>query len=363
MFTLKEWPWKPNPDYTRTERALRRQGDCHHVPLMEIAADPEVIAAVLGESIIPEGDDLEIKHCALDQRIRFSHRLGFDVLCQGAELPLPELLRLEAGDTAYLARAARHWADEKSGAITNWEEFDHYPWPNSVDANYEPIEYLINHLPEGMALIVGVTGIFEPLMYLMGLETLALLLYDDPELIQAICDKISEIFLPVARSLVQMDKVIGLTTSDDMGHKTGTLIAPQFLRKYVFPYQKELVAYAHEQDLPFMLHSCGQLDGIMKDLIEDIKVDAIHSFQDVIESVESFSKRYSDRIAIVGGVDVDLLARGSVEQIRIRTRQILEACAPSRAYILGSGNSIANYIPVQNFLAMFDEGWRFNLSL
>jgi len=360
MLTFKEWPWKPNPDYTRTMKALLREGDAHFVPLMEFGIDPEITVAILEESTLPESDDLEWKHHALDQKIRLFHQLGYDVLCQGPELPLPGLLRLEASDTALFTRETRQWADEKSGAITNWEEFERYPWPDSRDAQYEPLEYLAQHLPDGMAMIAGVTGIFEPLMYLMGLETLALSLYDNPELVQAICDKIRELFLPVARNLVEMDRVIGLTTSDDMGHKTGTLIDPLFLRKYVFPYHKVLAAHAHARDLPFILHSCGRLDSILEDLIEEVGIDAIHSFQDVITPVEIFSERYSDRVAVVGGLDVDLLARGSEEAIRTRTRQILEACAPSRAYISGSGNSITNYIPVQNYLVMVDETWRFN---
>jgi uroporphyrinogen decarboxylase len=360
MLTFQEWPWKPNPDYTRTMKALLREGDAHFVPQMEFGFDPEIMAAILEESNFPESDDPELKHYALDQKIRLFHLLGYDVICQGPELPLPGLLRLEASDTALFTREKRQWADEKSGAITNWEEFEHYSWPDSRDAGYEPLEYLAKHLPDGMAIIAGVTGIFEPLMYLMGLETLALSLYDNPDLVRAICDRISELFLPIARNLIGMDRVIGLTTSDDMGHKTGTLVDPRFLRKYVFPYHKALVACAHAQDLPFILHSCGRLDSILEDLIEDIKIDAIHSFQDVITPVETFSERYSDRIAIVGGLDVDLLARGSEEAIRTRTRQILGTCAPSRAYISGSGNSITNYIPVQNYLAMVDETWRFN---
>jgi uroporphyrinogen decarboxylase len=98
----------------------------------------------------------------------------------------------------------------------------------------------------------------------------------------------------------------------------------------------------------------------MDDLIEDVKIDAKHSFEDIIEPVEVFVRRFAHRVCVVGGVDVDVLVRGSEEQIRVRTREILEACAPSRSYILGSGNSITNYIPVQNFLAMVDEGRRFN---
>jgi uroporphyrinogen decarboxylase len=138
------------------------------------------------------------------------------------------------------------------------------------------------------------------------------------------------------------------------------MIAPNQLRKYVFPIQKEVVDIAHSEGIPFILHSCGELNLVMDELIDDVGIDAKHSFEDVIEPVEEIVQRFGQRIAIIGGVDMDLLASGTEEQVRERTREILEACATSGAYILGSGNSIANYIPVEHFLAMLDEGWKFN---
>jgi len=101
----------------------------------------------------------------------------------------------------------------------------------------------------------------------------------------------------------------------------------------------------------------------MDDLIDVLKIDAKHSYEDVIKSVESFSKRYQDRISVLGGLDIDLLTRGTEGQVRARTRSILQACAPSGGYMLGSGNSLANYLSVENYLAMLDEGWRFNMGM
>ena len=121
-----------------------------------------------------------------------------------------------------------------------------------------------------------------------------------------------------------------------------------------------MASIAHEHGLPFLLHACGNLGAVMEDLIDDVGVDAQHSFEDAIEPVESFTARYGDRIAVIGGLDVDLMARGTEDQVRTRVRHILETCAPSRAYVLGSGKTIANYIPARNFMAMLDEGWRFN---
>ena len=100
----------------------------------------------------------------------------------------------------------------------------------------------------------------------------------------------------------------------------------------------------------------------MEDLIEEVGIDARHSFEDAIQPVERFVESYGKRIAVIGGVDMDLLSAGQPGPGAHPHSQILEACAPSGAYVLGSGNSIANYVQPQNFLAMLDEGWRYNSS-
>jgi len=46
------------------------------------------------------------------------------------------------------------------------------------------------------------------------------------------------------------------------------------------------------------------------------------------------------------------LSRGTEDDIRHRTEQILTACAPGGGYACGSGNSITNYMAPANYLAM-----------
>jgi len=96
----------------------------------------------------------------------------------------------------------------------------------------------------------------------------------------------------------------------------------------------------------------------MEDLIEDVGIDAKHSFEDVIMPVTAVKQRYGERIAILGGVDVDMLSTASEEEVRAYTRNTLEACMPGGGYALGTGNSVANYIPLDNYIAMLDEGMK-----
>jgi uroporphyrinogen decarboxylase len=97
----------------------------------------------------------------------------------------------------------------------------------------------------------------------------------------------------------------------------------------------------------------------MEDLIEGVSIDAKHSFEDTIERVVSVKAQYGDRIALLGGIDVDFLCRASEGQIRQRVHDTLEVCMPGGGYCLGAGNSVANYIPLDNYLAMLDEGRRY----
>jgi uroporphyrinogen decarboxylase len=144
--------------------------------------------------------------------------------------------------------------------------------------------------------------------------------------------------------------------TDDMGFRTATLISPKDLREFVLPGHKQLSQLSHEAGRPYLLHSCGQLNSIMPDIIEDVKADAKHSFEDAIEPVTSIKQRYGDRITLLGGIDVDFLCRSSTDEIRRRVRETLDICMEGGGYCLGTGNSVANYIPLENYLAMLDEG-------
>jgi len=82
-------------------------------------------------------------------------------------------------------------------------------------------------------------------------------------------------------------------------------------------------------------------------------------WEDVIQPITEAKALYGDRIAVLGGIDMDLLARGTEAAVRARVREVLDACAPGGGFALGSGNTVANYVPVGNYLAMLDEGWRY----
>ncbi len=341
--------WEPNFDRMLT--VIRREGEPDRVPFLEFGHDAQIMAAVLDRPI-PED-----QHEWRKYRIEFMARLGYDYVRGQYSFGFPGRERLFAEDTAVHGKGKRGWQDEHHGPIESWEDLERYEWPKIENASFEDIEKLEPLLPDGMKVTVGLpSGILENLSGLMGYEPLCYALAEDPDLVQAVANQIGEAELGLYRVLCDFEHVGALWINDDLGFKTQTMIAPADLRRFVFPWHKRLVDYAHAHGKPVLLHACGNLKEVMQELVEDVGIDAKHSFEDVIQPVAEFKRQYGARVAALGGIDMDMLARATEAELRRYTRQVIEDCAPGGGWALGSGNTVANYVPVQNFLAMLDEG-------
>jgi uroporphyrinogen decarboxylase len=244
--------------------------------------------------------------------------------------------------------------------IETWEDFERYPWPSVEGFDFSTFEYLNSHLPEGMGLILSHGGgVFEHLSWIMSLEGLSNALFETPDLVRATADRLGELMIGFYRTILEYDRLIAVFPGDDMGYRSATMISPQHLRSLILPWHKRFAAMAHSRGVPYFLHSCGKILAIMEDLISDVAIDGKHSFEDAIMPAPEFQKIYGNRIAILGGLDLNILSGGSVEHVRRETCHLLETCAPRGRYAVGSGNSVPSYVPVVNYLAMLEETHRY----
>jgi uroporphyrinogen decarboxylase len=147
-----------------------------------------------------------------------------------------------------------------------------------------------------------------------------------------------------------------------MGHKTGLMIAPDDAREFFLPGHKLMAEMSHAAGRPYLLHCCGNLADIIDDLIDDVKIDAKHSFEDAIRPMAESKRLWGEKIGLIGGVDVDFLCRADEPAIRQYVRDTLAACLSGGGYALGTGNSVANYIPLDNYLVMLDEGRKYRVT-
>jgi uroporphyrinogen decarboxylase len=181
-----------------------------------------------------------------------------------------------------------------------------------------------------------------------------MMLADDTDLVKDIFGAVGSRLVRFYEICAKFDTVGALIANDDWGFKTATMFSPADLRRYVFGWYKKIVECAHRADKPVILHSCGNLEKVMDDIIDDMKFDAKHSYEDVICPVEQAYEKWGGRIAILGGIDVDFMCRSTPEQISKRCEAILERTEARGGYALGTGNSVPEYVPYENYLSMID---------
>ena len=236
--------------------------------------------------------------------------------------------------------------------ITDRKSFEAYPWPDVDSVNYSDLDNAKAYLPSGMKLIVcGPGGVLENVIRLLGYDNLCFMLADDPALVREIFDNVGSRLLRHYERASKYETVGALISNDDWGFRTQPMISPDSMRELVVPWHKRIVGAIHAAGKPAILHSCGKIGSLMDDVIDVIGFDAKHSYEDIIEPVEDAYERLHSRIAVFGGIDLDFLCRQSPESVRARALKLIERTS-CRGYALGSGNSIPEYVPRNNYFAM-----------
>lgn len=382
---------KPEPDADRLQTALSKSGIPDRVPFMELFADGEVMASILGKPLdyfgreIRNQQDWEERMLA---RMEFNEILGYDYLTVAGvdlggfesvvrareraretqrlsvagEIGSKSSERWVAVDTAgELSRGNRGWLNEGTGVIANWNDFNSYNWqdPEKVveEERTAGLDWICDHLPSGMGIVSGTCSILEPVMWMMGVRNFYLSLYKQPGLVDSMFKEIGKLRIAQFKVAAKTDReVIAYWGSDDWGYRRGLMVSPEMMRRWVFPVHRRCAEIAHSRGSLYILHSCGNLRAIMDDIIDEIRVDAKHSFEETGLSVIEAKRLYGHRIGLIGGVDMDVLSRKNPSDVRQYVSHALNNCMPEGGYCLGCGNSVANYVPLENYLTMLEVG-------
>jgi len=250
-------------------------------------------------------------------------------------------------------RQAASYSLNDTAVICDRASFEEYLWPDPARARYSLLSEIVALLPDGMKVVVhDPSGVLESVVALLGFAPLCYLLADDPKLLGDVFEAVGSRLVQYFSTAARYKAVGALISSDDWGFATQTMLPPEVLRSYLFPWHKQIVQAIHEAGKPAILHSCGNLEAVMDDIIDDMGFDAKHSFEDKICPVEEAYERWGDRISILGGIDVDYVCRSTPGEIRQRSRAMLQRSAARGGYALGTGNSVPEYVPDENYFAM-----------
>ena len=178
-------------------------------------------------------------------------------------------------------------------------------------------------------------------------ESFMYMLYDNPELAGALMDLYTRYSLDLIEATADM--------AFDMyyiGDDIGGLIGPDFIANEWAPRMGSIIKAAQDTGRMVMCHCCGDQTDVLP-WFEKWGVNAVHPLQPKYNDIYAVRKQYPD-ITLVGNIDIDILTRGTKEEIVADTMEHLERLAPSGRYVASSSHSIIDSVPPENFELMLE---------
>lgn len=351
------------PNFDRICRAMLRLGEGDRVPLFELSIHSSHKAAILGRPLHGLHDEVDFWRVAGYDFV--SLRAGVRSVVRGYH---PAVKAWHAADKQSPrrgeARGGGGWVAEEAALIYDGRDFAKFPWPAAHElGGYPDFENLDDHLvalagllPTGMKLLVQLGYLFMGAWQLLGFENYCLKLADDPDLVRDVHNWLGASQFAVLEMLLQHDCVGTVWLPDDLCYNSGPVVAPSVYRRYVYPWYIKIVDRCHQAYIPVGLHSDGDLSRLLPDLV-DCGFDAIHPFEPPMNDIVAAKRQWGDRIAVAGGIDLKAtLCDGTPADVEAEVRARVAALAPGGGWLLGSSNSIPEFVPVENYRALLAAG-------
>ena len=344
---------KRKSNFARLKKVLFCDGEPDCVPFIELGIHPRFKAMFLERPCATVQDEIDFAQAAGYDYIKLQPGIDMN---PGKIFPNGGPKTFELGE----GTGERRWADEHTGVITNFADFERYVWPKPDDVDYSRFEEAQKLLPEEMGVIGQYGDIFTLVWELMGFENFAVALYEEADLVAALFEKVGSIIYNLFENMASFDCVKALWFTDDIAYAGGLMIAPEFYHRYLFPWMRKIGDLCQARRIPFLYHSDGVLYDVLDALI-DTGVNALHPIEPKSMDICEVKRRGRGKLAVLGHIEVDTLARGTPADVEALVRDAIRRAAPGGGYAVGSSNSLPEYCKWENYLAMLQAadrwGW------
>ena len=316
-------------------------------------------------------DRIPVMEMAIDWKVMsgLGYRSYFDMI-EGLDLdavPVDQVLYL-LGTRRYLRRIVKTYRDEWGVTRRFMEDLLPIPVRHPIrserdlsglrppDPRKNPILRAISIVRKRFpdrAVVMTTRADFAASWYLCGMENLLVSYATRPEFAVHLASVVSDYAAELCTLAVAKGADI-IVLTDDYAHKTGPIMSPAHFRAFVLPALRKVVARVRELGAYCIKHT----DGDIRQIIEPIVETGIHAIGPLEPgagmNLVEVKRRFGDRLCVVGNVDVDLLSRGSVDEVKRVVAALIREVSPGGGHILSSGNTISSSVRPENYRAMLE---------
>ncbi len=198
-------------------------------------------------------------------------------------------------------------------------------------------------------------ALFERLHCLRGMEQTLGDFYEAPGEIERLLDALTDYFVGLVEAWARLPNVDAIYLTDDWGTQQALMIAPAMWRRLFAARYRRICDEAHRRGLAIIFHSCGNIFGIIGDLI-DAGVDVVNPLQPEALDLRKVAAEFGGKVSFWGGLSDQDVVVMTPAQVRDEVRRAIDLLgAPfGNRYVLSLSNVMMPEVPIENLAALFE---------
>ncbi len=202
----------------------------------------------------------------------------------------------------------------------------------------------------------GLIGPFSLACRLFDMTEIMMALFDEPETVHIILEKATA-FLSAYASAFKAAGANGII----MAEPAAGLLSPDQCTEFSSAYVKKIVDATQDDYFMVILHNCGNTVKLVPSMLSTGALG--YHFGNAVDMTAILPQIPTNRLAF-GNVDpARVFKNGTVEDVREKTRKLLEKTAGYNNFVISSGCDIPPGTPIENIEAFFETIERYNEAL
>ncbi len=252
------------------------------------------------------------------------------------------------------------WYEERvSGPLESAERVEEildFDFP-TVDQVREPEGYaerIAEKKKQELFVSAGIPNPYKTAWQLRGMDNILADYLINPEMLDALYDKLYELYTELCLRMVRAD-IDMITVTGDVAMQDRIIMGPDSWRRVDKPRLARLIEICRnvKSDVFFFIHSDGDVTDIMDDLVE-IGFNVINPIQPECMDPFDVKKRWGNRITMHGGISIQkTLPFGTAEEVRREVEELIQGCGYDGGLVVFPSNVIQPDTPIENIIDCF----------
>ncbi|MCC6581692.1 MAG: hypothetical protein IT440_14770 [Phycisphaeraceae bacterium] len=206
-------------------------------------------------------------------------------------------------------------------------------------------------------ILVGglhINFLYERLRSLMGLDNLLMALYDEPDRLKALIDRIVDYQLVCVRRLLDLGVDI-IHIPEDLGTTKDLVMSPEMMRRFIFPAYERLFHDIHRRDVIIDFHTDGAIQRIIPDLI-GLGIHIVNPMEVTANDPVRAREAVKGKLAVLGGINSKIAHMGTPADVRREVKRAFELWKPGGGWLAGPDQVLIG-APKDNVEAFWETCW------